>query len=62
MMRGDEVRMWRNAHRLTQRQLADLLGVDPMTVSLWERGRRRPPAMLELALAELDRRLTNEQA
>lgn len=31
----------RNAD-LTQRQLADLLGVDPIQVSRWERGASRP--------------------
>jgi transcriptional regulator with XRE-family HTH domain len=59
MVRGSDVRQFRERYRLTQRRLADLLGVDPMTVSAWERGTRNPPAMLlELALAELGRRLS----
>jgi transcriptional regulator with XRE-family HTH domain len=61
MARGNDVREFRERHGLTQRRLADLLGVDPMTVSAWERGTRNPPAlMLELALAELSRRLNKK--
>lgn len=61
-MRGRDVKEWRVAHGLTQRRLAALLDVDQITISRWESGRREPPGvMLELALAELDRRLSAEQ-
>jgi DNA (cytosine-5)-methyltransferase 1 len=37
----------------TQKNLADLLGVDAKTVSRWENGKVPPPAMVGLALKEL---------
>lgn len=61
MLRGSDVKEWRAAHQLSQHELADLLGVRPLTVSRWERGAVVPPAMLELALAELDRRLAGQE-
>jgi transcriptional regulator with XRE-family HTH domain len=61
-MRGADVKEWREARGLTQRRLAVLLDVDPITVYRWERGERQPPGrMLELALEALDRRLTKQQ-
>jgi transcriptional regulator with XRE-family HTH domain len=55
---------WREARNLTQSQLARLLGVETLTVSRWERGatkRQAPGNLLELALAEVDRRLATEK-
>lgn len=39
--------------RLTQSQLADKLGVHPMTVSRWERGERTPDADVVAEIARL---------
>ena len=55
---------WREAHGLTQSQLARLLGVESVTISRWERGaakRGAPGEILELALEALDRRLAEKQ-
>lgn len=49
-----EVRAWRQAHDLTQDQLAGLLGVRVQTVLRWEAGHTAPPAFLRLALEALD--------
>ena len=60
-MGGMDLKAWREARGLTQAQLARWLEVDQMTISRWERGagrRTAPGQVLELALAELDRRLT----
>lgn len=48
---------WRKQWRLTQRQLANVLGVDVMTVSRWERGVRGIPPHLPLALEALENRI-----
>lgn len=56
---GIELRTWRERHRLTQGQLAELLGVQLNTVSRWEIGKRSPPpgVVLDLALERLEQRL-----
>ena len=64
MLGGMDLKAWREAHGLTQSQLARLLGVESVTISRWERGavrRGAPGELLELALAELDRRLTERE-
>lgn len=33
----------RTKNNMTQRELAEILGVDPRTVSTWELGTRNPP-------------------
>lgn len=48
-MIGETMRTARQAAGLSQRDVADLLGCDPMTVSRWERGVHEPK------LAELRR-------
>lgn len=42
MSQGSELRKWRGAKGLTQRALAELLGVHPQYISDIERGKRRP--------------------
>lgn len=62
---GMNLKEWREARGMSQAQLARLLEVDQMTISRWERGagrRAAPGKVLELALAELDRRLKGEGA
>lgn len=51
---------WRKEKGLTQKKLADLLGVRNMTVYRWECGMRAIPSMLHLALKGLERELERE--
>jgi len=61
-MEGNEMKKWRDEHGLTQRNLADLLGVDPITISRWERTEQKPPGyLLDLSLEALERRLAVER-
>jgi DNA-binding XRE family transcriptional regulator len=48
------LRTWRQLRYLTQRDLADLLDVDKITVYRWERGPSPVPPYLHLALDQLD--------
>ena len=41
-MTGPEIRAAREKRKLTQAALAAIIGVDPMTVSRWEREVKRP--------------------
>jgi transcriptional regulator with XRE-family HTH domain len=52
-MSHDELKRKRKALGMTQRELADLLKVDPMTVSRWERGQHHIPESVALALMGL---------
>jgi DNA (cytosine-5)-methyltransferase 1 len=53
---GEASRMLEEARRsITQKELADILGVDAKTVSRWETGKVPPPAMVGLALREVMR-------
>ena len=53
-MTKEELRAWRKAKGLTQGQLAAYLGVKWLAISRWERGERRIPPMLHLALKALE--------
>lgn len=57
-MKGRDLAIWRKQQGLTQKQLAQGLGVDVMTVSRWERGVRGIPPHLPLALEALEHRLS----
>ena len=56
-MMGKDLLVWRKQRGLTQRELALTLGVRNLAVSRWERGERRIPALLPLALEALENRL-----
>lgn len=49
-MDGAEMRKLREAHGLSQRALAGLLGVAPNSVARWERGERPIARVVELAV------------
>ena len=54
---SDFLREWRALRRISQRDLADILGVTNVTVARWELGDRPTPPYLHLALESIDRRL-----
>ena len=57
-----DVKAWREQHQLTQRELANLLDLDPQTISRWERGVKQPRGrVLELALRALDMDMADRQ-
>jgi transcriptional regulator with XRE-family HTH domain len=56
-MTGDELIRWRKRHGLTQKELADLLGVRNMTIYRWECGMRSISPYLYLALEALENRI-----
>jgi transcriptional regulator with XRE-family HTH domain len=56
-MTGKELIEWRKLHDLTQKELADLLGVRNMTVYRWECEMRSIPPLLPLALEALKNRM-----
>lgn len=49
---GERIRMLREAHRLTQRQLAARLNIAQPSVSQWETGRTVPTLPMQRALAD----------
>jgi transcriptional regulator with XRE-family HTH domain len=53
-MTGEDLLRWRKRHGLTQKELADLLGVRNMTIYRWECGMRSISPYLHLALKALD--------
>lgn len=50
---GDRLREARNEKGLLQRQLAELLNVNQITVSTWERGTREPSIEMIKKIAKL---------
>jgi len=57
IMNGRDLRNWREKWGLPQRALAQLLKVDVMTISRWERGVRGLPSFLPITLEALENRL-----
>ena len=57
LMKGHELKDWREKHGLTQDRLAELLKVAKNTISRWERGERSIPEYMDLALEALEARL-----
>jgi len=55
-MTSKELKQWRKKNGYTQRQLAKVLGVIPLTVSRWERGVREIPSFLHLTLECLEKK------
>ena len=56
-MDGDELKRWRDALGMTQKQIAALLGVDALMVSKWERGERSIPPQLSFDLETFKRQM-----
>lgn len=54
-MISEELKQRREALGLTQEQLSEILGVDIVTISRWERGTRSIPPHLPLALEAIER-------
>ena len=53
-MKAAELRRWLNAHTLTQRAVAERLGIHEVTLSNWVHGRQPMPKWVALALVGLD--------
>lgn len=49
-MKPDKLKLWRKEQKLSQAELAVLLGIHVMTVSRWERGVCAIPVYVPLAL------------
>jgi len=56
LMNPSELFEWRTGQGYTQKGLADLLGVDKMTVYRWEKAMRDIPPFLHLALKYLEKK------
>lgn len=60
-MTGEELKNWRKNWRITQGELARLLGTYQETISRWERDKRGIPSHLFLALEALEHRMKEER-
>ena len=54
-MTQKELKQWRKEHKLTQKELGDLLHVTSITIARWETGMRKIPPFLYLALIGLEK-------
>ncbi len=57
-MNAEEIQAIRKNLGLTQKGLAELLDIDAITVSRWERGERHPHPVSSRKLQRLDRKRT----
>ena len=60
MITRQQAKDWRKEMRLTQRQVAECLGVTPVTYGNWERGTN--PSMLYDSMVKLEALITNANA
>jgi len=60
VMTGKELQEWRRKWGLSQKGLAQRLGVIRVTVARWETGTRAIPSFLSLALEALENRMEKE--
>ena len=49
-MFGDKIKQYRSQQGLTQKQLAESLGITSQTVSNWESGRSQPSKLVQSLL------------
>ena len=56
-MTPEELVAWRKERKITQGELAQLLGVGMITISRWERGVQTMSPLLPLALEALEHRM-----
>lgn len=61
-MSSDDLRNWREAHGLSQSDLACRLGVTNITVWRWEHNQRTPPQWLRFALPQIEAALKEGKA
>ena len=57
-MTPTEVKDLRKSLNMTQQELANVIGVDRVTVANWETGRKRPSPLAQRQLARLNRKAT----
>ena len=58
-----ELALWRERNgELSQIELAEMLGVNPITLSRWEREAQSAPPFLHLALEALEARLAKKKS
>lgn len=50
---GGKIKIYRKKHGLTQRQLAEKVGVAPSTITMYETGKRFPDFETELKIADV---------
>ena len=55
-MTSKALRKWRKRNSYSQGKLAKALAVTPLTVSRWERGERKIPSFLHLALECMEKK------
>ncbi len=59
-MTGEDIKRWRSTWGIAQGELARLLGTYQVTVCRWEKGARKIPFLLPLALKALEHRMKEE--